>query len=183
LSIVRASSTLLLLLPALAVACAASPPAPTTSPASPSTSTSASDSTPVAAASSAPKAKVCTEFACEDRFTIKLKQPPFDAKEWAVELEVDGKKSTCTFEWSAASKSANCSAGVTMSFHAPPIEDGVTAVVQLSGAPARIGFAVLHHGKPVEPARTYTPTYELVQPNGPDCPPSCRQASGPFVLK
>jgi hypothetical protein len=147
-------------------------------------SSAAPTPTDSAAESAAPTSgKKCTQNQCVDQFTIKMKWQPSDPKLWSIEVGIDGKKSTCSFDWSPTSTTADCNGGLVLAFQNPPIEDHVTILVQVPGAPESIEYTVLHQGKPVKPTRTYTPTYETIQPNGPACAPSCKQASGPFVLK
>ena len=162
---------------AVASSASAASAAPTT------TTTTTTTATPTPPASTTTTARACTKIGCSDAFTVRLKGRPFDPKGWKVEAEVDGKVATCAFDWSATSTTATCSEGLRMAFHEPPLEDGATAIVTLDGAPSRIGFTVKRNNKPVEPQRFYDPTYETVEPNGAGCPPSCRQATGPFVLK
>lgn len=143
-------------------------------------------------ASPKPPPQACTEIGCSDGLTVALSPSSgWRAGMYRFEIDVDGQVTTC--EGSLPLRA--CSAGPSL--RCTPAGDRVS--IGESGCalpPEQHGFSELRVGAP--PARsvkvtvtrdgaklveqTLAPQYRTVQPNGPSCPPICRQASETLVI-
>jgi hypothetical protein len=111
-------------------------------------------SAPPAAGDPAPPPQACTRIGCEHGWSVELTGAAALPATYTIRVIVDG--------------------GVVASRQCSPAEPCGEQVF-LAGVTA--DEAVLEIvGGPVPLRWTVTPEYSLVQPNGPDCPPTCRQA-------
>jgi hypothetical protein len=130
----------------LAVACAA--PAPDTFP--PATPAPAPDAVPAPE----PPMQACTRIGCEDGWSVEIGEGVVLPETYTIRVVVDD----------AVVASRTCSS-------AQPCG----AQVFLAGVTAEEAQLEIVGG--AEPLRwTVRPEYSVVQPNGPDCPPTCTQA-------
>jgi len=100
-----------------------------------------------------PAGRACTEIGCSDGLYVELQGTPGAALEVVAST------------LSAEERSAGCIV--------PPAG---SCVVAFDGfVPQEVTLAVLGGDRPV--SVTVEPAYEDLQPNGPGCPPICRQAT------
>lgn len=99
-----------------------------------------------------PPVQACTMIGCEDGLTVRAEGSP--AGPYRIEIRAEGEE-TQVHECSSASE---CGEIFLIGF----LPDEVTVEV------------VAEDGRRV--SRTVRPEYEALQPNGPGCPPTCRQA-------
>lgn len=112
----------------------------------------------------------CTEEGCHDGVEVWFASPLDASSEFSVSVQMDSEQILCDYAKSKALDS--CS------------EKGVwiqTSGGQLDGFllkglhPQQVTFAFSETGKVLVSA-TVNPTYVTQQPNGPDCPPTCKNA-------
>jgi hypothetical protein len=107
-----------------------------------------------------PGGTACTQIGCDDQLTLTFVNENGDPiTDLAGELEFDGQ--TLAFDCGDpdGSSTVHC--------------DGNQLTVY--AAPSQITIAAT--GATHEAYKTVSATYETVQPNGPDCPPTCKQAT------
>jgi len=100
--------------------------------------------------SSSQPPQVCTKIGCESGLRVELGDAP--AGPFRVEAQADG----------GAARVFECPAGERCEF-----------AFFADFTPEEATIRVTANGRTT--ARTVRPTYERVQPNGPGCPPICRQ--------
>jgi hypothetical protein len=106
-----------------------------------------------------PTGRVCTEIGCSDGLYVTLRYTP------SVELEIVA--STSAGDERTASCVVNPNGSCLVGFYGFVPED--------------VTLAVFGGDQPV--SVTLQPAYEDFQPNGPGCPPICRQATVEFNLE
>jgi hypothetical protein len=130
--------------------------------------------------------KVCTLVGCGDSATLSLRRADGARPDFALELEIDGRRVTC------ASAEQTCDMGVTTTVR--PLADcheergadfrrlvctpngRFEQVISLGGTPARVSVTVKSpNGATAQ--QTFALVYQTTQPNGPGCEPICKQAS------
>lgn len=126
---------------------------------------------------------------CVDGLHVELEGPqPKGAYEIAV--EADGKRATCrvSLPLPACDKgpAVQCKGDVEVMIGEkgcalPPDQHGF-GPLNFKGAAANVKVSVKRAGKEVG-AGTFSPTYRTVQPNGPNCPPTCKQARDKITVK
>lgn len=117
--------------------------------------------------------RVCTEIGCTSGFTVRFDEPILLKGEQRLLIELDLSGSTRRCELRAGETpmvSENCGA---MTFHwdGERLEEFIVhdADPENVGVRVRRDQETLHQGE-------FALNYQEVQPNGPGCPPICRQA-------
>lgn len=129
----------------------------------------------VAACSDPDEPVACTEIGCTDGFTLRLVADgeELPAGVYEVSIELDGEASECAFEVRMV-----CDGGgpcvVNEDCNATYSDD--EASILYEGAPSSVSYSVTRDGLQLASA-SVEPEYASVQPNGPDCPPTCMQAT------
>lgn len=108
---------------------------------------------PACSRSTPPPQRACTLIGCESGLTVVLDDAP--AEPYRVEVSAPGETEPRVVECSSASP---CGGRVFLRDFTP---ESATVRVVAGGDTV---------------AREVRPTYETLQPNGPGCPPTCRQA-------
>jgi hypothetical protein len=150
--------------------------------------------------------KACTLIGCLDQFSASVQRADgsFPSGSHRVEVLADGASLTCTFTFPAANASgggyvyAACPSGLMVSVspalvctdvttnaavthQCDPIPGQFVESISLTGTPGQV-----HVWQYVDDAAILdaaaAPTYQDSQPNGPECGPTCRQASASWTM-
>ena len=128
--------------------------------------------------------KICTKMDCADQVTINVRasdgQPPRDL---AVELNIDGKVVSCPAPAGDPAETRTCAENVTLTYQEIRRCRGADCqgtgafehALVITGAPRRVRLEI-EQGAKVLARKVVAPSYGRVRPNGPGCPPVCRQA-------
>jgi hypothetical protein len=133
--------------------------------------------------------KVCTEMGCVDGFHVGVDPEVWPKGRYQLELEADGKKSTCEASLplpACGKKAVSCKGDVEVMIGEsgcalPPEQHGLGPFT-FKGKPAKVAITVKRGGKEVGKA-SFSPAYKTVQPNGPSCPPTCEHATDKITVK
>lgn len=117
--------------------------------------------------------RFCTEIGCTDGLTLRLLAPEtgFADGSYVAAVTLGDDTSTCTWEVSGA-VSGECETTVFTS---------TEIALTFMSTPAEVSLELTRDGSTVV-TQALTPDYDTVQPNGPDCEPTCRQAVIPIEL-
>jgi hypothetical protein len=102
-------------------------------------------------------------------------------------VDADGKKGSCSLEVVKEMKGQGCVGDADVKLGLPgsvPVrgpEGGFSLV--FGSAPASVKVSVTSAAKKKVAEQAFTPTYKTLQPNGPDCSPTCKQAQETLLLK
>lgn len=117
----------------------------------------------------------CTEIGCSSGYTVSLVAADrFPDGAYDIALTTDGATEACQFEVADGRllSDETCNAGYLIRATVLTLEAvGITYPMLTS----EIEIVVSRDGSEIERLTT-TPVYETVQPNGPDCAPTCRSA-------
>lgn len=139
--------------------------------------------TATATTTPAPTAKICTEVGCLNGLVVDVSagRSGFGKGRYEIDVVADGKKAKCelAIPLVACDKgpSAKCTGDVKLSIGEAgcaldPKEQGISTIA-IEGSPAAVEITVKRAGKKIGAAKL-TPAYKTLQPNGPDCPPTCK---------
>jgi hypothetical protein len=150
--------------------------------------------------------KSCTLIGCFDQFSASVRRADgsFPSGSHRVEVLADGTSLTCTFTFPAADPSgggyvyATCPSGLSVSVSpaltCTEVTTATTRSQQCDPIPGQFVESITFIGTPgqihvwqyVDDAgildATAAPSYQSSQPNGPDCEPTCHQASASWTL-
>ena len=126
----------------------------------------------------------CTEIGCSDGLTIELnaREGAFTPGTYTV-AAVSDVDEACSFTIGGADDCAEGAGCVTESSCEAGfvLETGDDQVVFLLGSPDSLTLTVDRDGE-ILLEETFAPEYVETQPNGKNCPPTCRNASAAFEL-
>jgi hypothetical protein len=129
----------------------------------------------VAPAASVRSTVLCTQIACWDELVVELRRDDGKAPSFALTVARDGKTTTCT---APGVQDVRCGDDVTSSIVGG---DRAQQVVEIRGTPASVEIE-LRNGARVVGKKSFVPRYQQRQPNGPGCPPLCKQATEAWRL-
>ena len=123
----------------------------------------------LAGCSGGPGSVNCTLIGCTDQLTVKLEPPTVGS--YAVTLLLDGQGG-----------SFRCENGAPVAPAGVRVDAGSGDHFLLGAAPRSVGVEVVGGaggdlGAGPKRSGTFLPTYVVLRPNGPNCPPACAQAS------
>ncbi len=127
----------------------------------------------------------CTAMACLDGLRIELAPAAGTWGKGSYTFEVVTPAGTTTCEGSLPLPA--CDAGAALRCSGPPVSIGESgcalpaeqqgfASLELNEGPATFAVTIRKDGAELA-KQTFTPAYRTVSPNGPQCGPTCRQAS------
>lgn len=147
--------------------------------------------TPKPAQPDAPPQKICTAMGCVNGLNVSVaKATAWPAGVYDFVLDLDGTAVTCT----GALPLKPCDEGpsltctptdkvqITESGCALPTDQHGFGDIHIEGAPANVKLTI-RTGETVLFENELRPEYRTLQPNGPDCEPTCRSASGAITLQ
>lgn len=134
--------------------------------------------------------KICTDMGCMNGLNVDVEPQAWPKGKYKIAITADGKSSVCegTLPLPACDKgkALSCKGDVEVMVGEsgcalPPEQQGFGAF-NFKGNPAKVTIEVSRNGKSVGKA-DFTPAYKTVQPNGPDCEPTCNHASEKMTVK
>lgn len=131
--------------------------------------------------------KICTQIGCRDQLVVQAVDVKLAPGSYLISVEADGKKGSCPLEVGKEMKTQGCVGDADVKLGLPggvPVrapEGGFSLV--FASAPASVKVTVTSAAKKKVAEQLFTPTYKTLQPNGPDCSPSCKQAQETLLLK
>jgi len=117
----------------------------------------------------------CTQIACYDELVVELRRDDGTPPSFALTVSHDGKTTTCS---APGPQDVRCGNDVTSAIVGG---DRAQQVVEIHGTPASVEIE-LRNGARVVGKKRFNPQYQQRQPNGPACPPVCRQATEAWRL-
>ncbi len=130
---------------------------------------------------------MCTLIGCMDGLSVDFTRTTWPDGSYSVAVSLDGKPAaTCTaklpFEPSGSSGKCDVSTLILgTSGQALPASLQAITGLRISGTPAHVQIALRRDGV-LELSAEVTPTYQTSNPNGPNCGPTCTQASAKLTI-
>jgi hypothetical protein len=132
--------------------------------------------------------KICTQIGCRDQLVLQAPNVTLAKGTYFITVDADGKKASCKLELAGKEiKTEGCVGEAEVQLALPgsvPVrgaEGGFSLV--FVGAPGNVKLTVTSAAKKKVAEQVVTPTYKTLQPNGPDCSPTCKQAQEALTLK
>jgi hypothetical protein len=125
----------------------------------------------------------CTLVGCSDGFSVSIVRKDgstFAAGTYSVDLTTDGVVNhvSCTIR---GGYDSSCDGGTTVEAVSGP--GGVVELqVNLAGTPSDVGLSLTVPDGHVATGE-WRPTYQTIQPNGPTCDPTCREAHQSLTIE
>lgn len=151
--------------------------------------------------STTPDARICTADGCDDEFaaTISVTSASVPAGTQIITVTADGVVSSCSFEFppptvpgdggagspcssglmASVQSAANCTtseADGALTERCVSIPGEFKELIQVFGTPVSVRVQQSVAGGAVILDESVMPTYQVFQPNGPGCDPTCHQA-------
>ena len=134
--------------------------------------------------------KICTEMGCIDGFNVELEPKAWPKGKYKIVVTADDKSTTCEGALPLPAcdkgKALTCKGDVKVmvaeSGCALPPDQQAFGPFNFMGTPKKVGIAISRDGKSVAKA-DFQPAYKTVQPNGPECAPTCNFASDKMTVK
>lgn len=128
----------------------------------------------------------CTEIGCIDGLTVNFQPALMGKGTYTFDVTVDGTAYSCDATIPLAGSSTVCGTGGVVSIflsgtELDPSEQSLPGL-HVEGAPKSVQIQV-HRDKALAADADLSPTYQVVQPNGPDCPPTCNTAAVEVATK
>jgi hypothetical protein len=132
--------------------------------------------------------KICTQIGCRDQLVLQAPNVTLAPGKYLISVDADGKKASCPLEVAGKEmKTDGCTGDVEVKLALPgsvPVggaEGGFSLL--FTSAPASVKVTVTSAAKKKVADQAFTPTYKTLQPNGPDCSPTCKQGQEALTLK
>lgn len=134
----------------------------------------------------APGSGACTTLGCVNGYSIDLSASSWPAGKYEIDLLVDGKAGKCEAQLPLTEGArASCTlpeVRLELSGSALPPQQHAIAGLVWSSQPAKIEVTVKVNGTTLGKPASLTPSYKKMQPNGPDCEPTCTGARDTLTL-
>ena len=137
------------------------------------------------ASSTGPEA--CTEIGCASGVTLDFSAPLRATGKYTVRVDADGQQTTCeaTLPFAGCASEPACSSPDVLLGQSgcalPASEHSLTGLQLPTKTPSKVTVTIERDGQPVA-TQTFDLTYTTSRPNGPDCEPVCKQASGTIAV-
>jgi hypothetical protein len=116
--------------------------------------------------------ELCSLVNCEDGFEIRaVSSEPLASGRYDIAITLEGRSGSCTAFVPPSAGSASCDASLPVSVSASE----TAFVIGVHAAPSVVTLRVEYGDQTVGEAE-FKPKYRSVQPNGPDCEPTCHVA-------
>ena len=127
----------------------------------------------------------CTDIGCQDGLQVDFEPVLETAGDYEVEIVVDGVSTRClaSLPLDAEAPSSCDEEGVYLTTSGSALSEDQHEItgVYLTAGPDTVSIGVLRDEAEVG-GDTLSPTYTVVQPNGPECEPTCRSASASVTI-
>jgi len=122
----------------------------------------------------------CTEMGCIDGLTVSFEPALMGKGTYTFDVTVDGTAYSCDAAIPLEGSSTVCGTGGVVSIflsgtELDPSEQSLPGL-HVEGTPKSVQIQV-HRDKALVADADLSPKYQEVQPNGPDCPPTCHSAA------
>lgn len=135
--------------------------------------------------SSGADGQACTTIGCVDGFSVNVASTgTWKPGNYLVTVVADGVTTTCSATFPLTGAAAQCSGSgvvVGLSGSALPAEQQSIPNVAIQSTPKSVKVEIARDGASLG-SQTFTPTYKTSQPNGPNCAPTCTQASDTLTV-
>ena len=126
------------------------------------------------------RSDACTEMGCIDGLTVNFAPALMGKGTYTFDVTVDGTAYACDATIPLEGSSTVCGTGGVVSIflsgtELDPSKQSLPGV-HVEGAPKSVQIQV-HRDKALVADADLSPKYQEVQPNGPDCPPTCHSAA------
>jgi hypothetical protein len=134
--------------------------------------------------------KMCTTMGCIDGLTVDVDKQVWPKGKYKFVINADDKSTTCEGALPLPAcdkgKALTCKGDVDVmiaeSGCALPPEQHGFGTLTFKGMPKKVRVVVTRDGKEFAKG-DFTPSYKKVQPNGPDCEPTCNHASEKMTVR
>ena len=118
--------------------------------------------------------RVCTLIGCANGFEIHLtRSAPLAAGSYGFQFVIDGRAVSCSLTLPTTSQVQACAEGSGVTVAAGP--GAALGDVHIDGTPESV-LATVTHGAETIASGSFKPLYRESRPNGPECPPVCKNA-------
>lgn len=128
----------------------------------------------------------CTEIGCIDGLSVTFEPALAGKGTYTFDVTVDGTAYSCDATIPLEGSSTVCGTGGVVSIYLSGSEldpsDQSLPGLHVEGTPKSVRIQV-HRDKALVADADLSPKYQEVQPNGPDCPPTCHSAAGDVATK
>jgi hypothetical protein len=128
----------------------------------------------------------CTEMGCIDGLTVTFDPALTGKGTYAFEVTVEGTPYSCEATIPLEGSSTVCGKGgvVSIFLSGSELDPGQQSLpgLHVEGTPESVQIQVQRDGTNVADA-DLSPTYQVVQPNGPECEPTCHSAAVDVATK
>ena len=128
----------------------------------------------------------CTEMGCIDGLSVTFEPALAGKGTYTFDVTVDGTAYSCDATIPLEGSSTVCGTGGVVSIYLSgteldPSEQSLPGL-HVEGTPKSVQIQV-HRDKALVADADLSPKYQVTQPNGPDCPPTCNSAAVDVVTK
>ena len=128
----------------------------------------------------------CTEIGCIDGLQVTFEPPLMGKGTYTFDVTVDGTAYSCDATIPLEGSSTVCGTGGVVSIYLSgteldPSQQSLRGL-HVEGTPKSVQIQV-HRDKALVADADLSPKYQVTQPNGPDCPPTCNSAAVDVVTK
>jgi hypothetical protein len=138
----------------------------------------------------------CTLIGCQDGATLTLRRQGGQLPSFALTVQMDGHTIECPAPpgnnaFARCNEQAFVTTREAQDCQPSRVGDSVVVtctgtgrfeqILEITGTPASVKVAARAGAAPIA-EKTFTPQYQSVQPNGPQCDPTCRQWSDTWEL-
>jgi hypothetical protein len=133
-----------------------------------------------------PRSDACTEIGCIEGLSVSFDPPLMGKGTYTFDVTVDGTLHSCAATIPLEGSSTVCGTGNVVSIflsgtELDPSQQSLPGL-HVEGTPKSVQIQV-HRDKSVVADADLSPEYQIVQPNGPDCPPTCHSAAANVPTK
>lgn len=129
---------------------------------------------------------ICTEMGCIDGLSVAFEPPLMGKGTYTYDVTVDGTAYSCDATIPLEGSSTVCGTGGVVSIYlsGSELDPGQQSLpgLHVEGTPKSVQIQV-HRDKALVADADLSPKYQVVQPNGPDCEPTCHSAAADVATK
>ena len=132
------------------------------------------------------RSDACTEMGCIDGLSVTFDPPLAGKGTYTFDVTVDGTAYSCDATIPLEGSSTVCGTGgvVSIFLSGTELDPGQQSLpgLHVEGTPKSVQIQV-HRDKALVADADLSPKYQVVQPNGPDCEPTCHSAAVDVATK
>jgi hypothetical protein len=138
----------------------------------------------------------CTLIGCQNSATVAIRRQSGQLPSFALTVEMDGRAIECPAPpgnnaWARCNDQVSVTTREVQECQQSRVGDSIVVtcagtgrfeqILEITGTPASVKVSARAGAAPAG-EQTFTPQYQSVQPNGPECEPTCRQWSSSWEL-